>query len=541
MHFSNSLIPHGARVAVGLLLSGASLNFAAAQVSVTTDPVGFTTTSLLGSSDNFVSIPFTRPPEFIGRVASITMAGAITVTSTPWSPSQFKYVQGTQSKHYYALIGLGAGTKEGRTYPIIDNTNNSLNVMITPFDDASGIPANTQVEIIPYWTPATIFPASNAGVSFTPTTVPPTYQTLLRVPDYTAATYDSPPAAEYYFSGDSNTGHWQRVNPAGIGDDDPLLPDGYFVVRNNNGAPTRPLTNIGAVLLKKLSTMLASATNQNHTQDNPVSVVRPVGVGLDATGLGPADNSFGSGDRLLLFNNGVAAIGKSPSSTYYYDTAAPIPGWRLIGDTTSADRGADIIPSGTGFVIRKASGALNAFWTNRFPVSAVSAVSRKLHGNGVGNMDILLPLSGAPGIECRDGGLTQIIVTFPTAVTVNGTLGTQGARVTSGLGSVSSVSGSGTNTLIVNLTGVTSQQWITLTLYEVSDGTYTNDVAIRAGVLLADVNASSNVDSADVTLAQRQNNKTVTGSNFRMDVNASGNIDSADVALTQRQNQKRLP
>ena len=67
------------------------------------------------------------------------------------------------------------------------------------------------------------------------------------------------------------------------------------------------------------------------------------------------------------------------------------------------------------------------------------------------------------------------------------------------------------------------------------------DVAVRVGVLPAEVNASANVDSADMTLVQRQNNKPVTSSNFRMDVNASGNIDSADVALTQRQNQKRLP
>ena len=96
-------------------------------------------------------------------------------------------------------------------------------------------------------------------------------------------------------------------------------------------------------------------------------------------------------------------------------------------------------------------------------------------------------------------------------------------------------------TMTVTLTGVTNQQWITLTLHGVSDGIYTNDVAVRAGVLLADVNTSSNIDSADVTLVQRQNNKPVTSSNFRMDVNASGNIDSADVTLTQRQNQKRLP
>jgi hypothetical protein len=156
-------------------------------------------------------------------------------------------------------------------------------------------------------------------------------------------------------------------------------------------------------------------------------------------------------------------------------------------------------------------------------------------------MDIPLPLSGAPGIECRNGGVTQITFTFPAAATINNALGTQGARVTSGAGSVSSVSGVGTNAVTVNLTGVTNQQWITVTLFGVSDGAYKNDVAVRAGVLLADVNTSSNVDSADVTLVQRQNNKPVTSSNFRMDLNASGNIDSADVTLTQRQNQNRLP
>jgi hypothetical protein len=40
--------------------------------------------------------------------------------------------------------------------------------------------------------------------------------------------------------------------------------------------------------------------------------------------------------------------------------------------------------------------------------------------------------------------------------------------------------------------------------------------------------------------AQRQNNKPVASSNFRMDVNGTDNIDSADVTLTQGQNHKRL-
>ena len=124
-------------------------------------------------------------------------------------------------------------------------------------------------------------------------------------------------------------------------------------------AQTLPLTltNIGTVLLKKLAVPLIA---MSQSQDNPVSIVRPLNVALDATGLGPSDSSFGAGDLLLLFNNAVAGLDKSPSATYFYDTAAAIPGWRL--DTTPADpsdRGADIIPAGTGFVIRKAAGALS--------------------------------------------------------------------------------------------------------------------------------------------------------------------------------------
>ena len=530
MHSFNRLLSHGSRLAVVLLLSGASLNSASAQVTITTDPVGFTTTSLLGSSDSFVSIPFTRPPEFIGGLASTTMPGAITVAGTPWTPSQFKYVKGSQPKHYYVLIGPGARTNEGRTYAITDNTHNSLTVTTTAFDDGSGIPASTQIEIIPYWTPATIFPATDAGISFTVTTNPPSYQTLIRVPDYSAAGTDFRYAAEYYF----NSGAWQRVS-GGDGSDDPLLPDGYFVVRNSSAAPTLPLTNVGSVLLKKLSVYLATSTNQ--AQNNPVSMVRPINVALDATGLNLGNGSFGggaTGDKLLLFNNAAVGIDKLPSAIYTYDTH-----WRLSGDSTSSDRGADIVPAGTGFVVQKAANAQAAFWTNAFPVSAVSAVSRKTHGSTP--FDINLPLGGTPGIECRNGGVTRVIFTFPVAVSVNAMLGTQGASITSGVGSISSVSGAGTNSVTVNLTGVTNQQWITVTLYGVSDGTYTNDVAVRAGVLLADVNGGSNVDSADLTLVQRQNNKPVTSSNFRMDVSASGNIDSADVTLTQRQNQKRLP
>jgi uncharacterized protein (TIGR02597 family) len=519
-----------------LSLSAAFCGFA--QTIVTTDPVGFTTTTLLGSSDTFVAIPFVRPPEFTGAIASAT-GSTITLVGNPLSQSQFLY-GGAQHNHYYALIGpiSGTGTKEGHTYLVTGNGTSTLTVD-TSHDDLNNIPANTQVQVIPYWTPATIFPAGDANVSFTPTTSSSSYQTQIRVPNYSASGINLPYSPVYFFSNDVD-GTLNNIGWRIIGDnntdhgDDPLLSDSYFVVRNNTGVPTLSLTNIGTVLLKKLAVPLIAMSQQ---QDNPVSIVRPFNVALDATGLGPADNSFGSGDQLLLFNNAVAGFNKSRSAAYTYDTH-----WRLTGDSTLSDRGADIIPCGTGFIIRKAARGVSAFWTNALPVSAVSAVSRKVHGGGVGNLDIPLPLGDTPGIECRNGGITEIIFTFPAAVTVNAALGTQGAELTSGIGNVSSVSGAGTNEVTVTLTGVSNGQWITLTLFGVSDGSYANDVAVRAGVLLGDVNASKRCDAGDVAAVRKHTVSIPNDSqSCRFDVNISGRTDSGDVTVTKNATGTVLP
>ena len=540
MHSSSRLLLPGARLAVALLISVASLNFASAQVTVTTDPVGFTTTSLLASPstavDSFISNPFTRLPEFIGGISSVS-GSTITLIGNPLTANQFVYLSTpTQHNHYYALIG-SAGTKEGHTYQITANGTGTVTVDISQ-DDLSGISANSQVVVIPYWTPATIFPASDAGTSFTATTSPPNYQTLIRVPNYSAPLYSSY-AAEYYFNG----GSWQRIS-GGVGDDDPLLPDGYFVVRNAANVQTGSLTNIGSVLLKKLAVSL-TATGQQ--QDNPVSMVRPVNVALDATGLNPANGSFGAGDQLLLFNNSQAAFDKSPSAIYTYDTSVGnngvyIGGWRLTGDSTpSSDRGADIIPVGTGFVVRKAAAGLSPFWTNAFPVSAVSAVSRKIHGNGVGALDINLPLTGNPGIECRQGGATQVVFTFPVPITINTGLGTGGAKITSGTGTISNVTGSATTTVTVNLSGGTNAQYTTVTLIGVNDGVNTNDVADRIGNLTGDTNADKSVNSSDIGQTKSQSFHTVTQSNVREDLNFDGSINSSDIGLVKSKSFTGLP
>jgi plastocyanin len=167
---------------------------------------------------------------------------------------------------------------------------------------------------------------------------------------------------------------------------------------------------------------------------------------------------------------------------------------------------------------------------------AQSAFSRKVHG-GAGTFDVPLPLTGNVGVECRSGGATndyQMIINFATSVTVGD------AAVTSGTGSVGSFSVSGSQ-VTVNLTGVTNVQRITVTLFNVNDGTHLGNVPVSMGVLVGDVNGNAVVNASDVSLTKSQVGQLVSGSNFREDVNANGTISATDVALVKSDVGTALP
>jgi uncharacterized protein (TIGR02597 family) len=509
-----------------LLLSIAAAGIAALPLpaiaqSVATDPVGFTTTSLLGESDSAISLPFVRPPVFVGGVQSAS-GNTITVSGNPFTTNQFVYTQGSQPNRYYALIGpaSAANPKEGHTYPIVANGANSLTVDLG-VDNLNGIPAGAQVSVIPNWTLKTVFPPSDQNVSFTPTTSTAAYKTQVRVPDSTAPGTNVP-YTTYYFSNNA----WRLVGDENTDrGDDPLMPDSYFVVRNLNGAPTLPLVTLGSVLLKKVSVPLITSTS--GPQANPVSLVRPLDVALNATGLNAADGSFVTGDELHLFNNSTVGYDK-PARVYVRNPGVLNGRWTLAQDTLN-DRGNELIPAGTGFLIVKAqSDGLADFWTNSFPVQAVKAVSRKTHGTA-GTFDIDLPLGGTPGVECRDSaGNHTIVFTFPAPVTVSGAAVTSGAATNSG----PTLSNGGTE-VTVNLTGVANAQRVTVTLLGVSDGANTNDVAVRIGLLPGDTNGNGTVNTSDIGQIKSTSGQPITTANFRQDVNLTGSVTSSDIGFVK--------
>jgi hypothetical protein len=176
------------------------------------------------------------------------------------------------------------------------------------------------------------------------------------------------------------------------------------------------------------------------------------------------------------------------------------------------------------------------------PVRLNAVVSRKTHGSA-GTFGVDLPLIGTRGIECRSGGTSNdytLVFTFANPLAAVGR-----ASVSSGTGTVSSsaVDSTDAHNYIVNLTGVSNAQYLTVTLTNVSDsvGNFSSNASATMGVLVGDVNASGVVTSGDTNLCKAQALQPVTNANFRKDINASGAITTGDVNIIKQNALTQLP
>lgn len=402
--------------------------------TATTDPVGYTALPLQANSDTLVSIPFTRPAAFVGAIGSISGSTITVASTPGWTANQYVYASGTQSNTYYAIIGpllnTVSGTvtatngstaitataglsgiavgdelvlsglaynvasvtndtaltlsraftgtsasglsasydhspKEGSYYTVTANGTNTLTVNLNG-DTLSAVAANTTVSLIPYWTLGTAFPAANAGISFTASTSTATrnYQTQISLPDMTDAGINLAAASSYF----NYNGAWRLAGSDGTVayDDTVLPPTSNFFVRNTAASTT--FTPTGGVYMNRITAPLDAQTA--GSQDNAVSVPRPVAVALNDLGLitsgaftpsaSPATRNLQ--DTLSVYDNSTVGINKAALATYYYYNGA----WRLTGTDGTVDYGTTTIPYGAGFTIRKvaATAGATSFWQN---------------------------------------------------------------------------------------------------------------------------------------------------------------------------------
>jgi uncharacterized repeat protein (TIGR03803 family) len=174
------------------------------------------------------------------------------------------------------------------------------------------------------------------------------------------------------------------------------------------------------------------------------------------------------------------------------------------------------------------------------PVQLLRAVSRKTHGDA-GTFDVDLT-TGTGAIECRSSGGANaytLVFRFPNNLT-----GVGSASV-SGVGSVSSstIDSSDAHQYLVDLTGVTNAQAITVSLTNVSDsaGGFSSIVSASMKVLVGDTNGDGFVNSGDIAQTKSQSGISVTSSNFREDLTADGSINSGDIGLVKSKSGTAFP
>ncbi len=191
--------------------------------------------------------------------------------------------------------------------------------------------------------------------------------------------------------------------------------------------------------------------------------------------------------------------------------------------------GATVTYTATGVFIN-ATGTTNA-------LQLVKAASRKTHGPA-GALDIDLPLTGAPGVECRSSGGNHTLV-----FTFSNNLASGNASLASGTGVVSGSSSFAGKTMTVNLAGVANAQTVAVTLHGLTDvfSQVLPDQTVSLGVLLGDTNGDGSVNTGDTVQTRARSGQTTDATNFRSDVTVDGTINSGDQIAVRSRSGTSLP
>jgi hypothetical protein len=304
----------------------------------------------------------------------------------------------------------------------------------------------------------------------------------------------------------------------------------------------------------------SSRDSSSNTLSYTVSIVNPIFFAANSVvnGINPIPNQTTGGEGAVsgeeivfdvIFTTPfvlpaghyffIPKVGLSSGNFLWLSVATPI-----APDLQSWIRNANLDPDwlriGTDIVDGSTPPTFNAAFSlsGTTAVAPVfqSAVSRRVHG-GAGTFD--LPLSAvttSPTTEARQGPGQTIVFTFDKPITA------ATATITEGTATARAPTFSGSN-VIVGLTGVNNQQYVTIALTNVasSDGGTGGSGSVRLGFLVGDVNQNRVVTLADLGLVNAQLAQTVTAANYLKDVNASGTLSLADKGITNANLTKALP
>ena len=350
------------------------------QTTVTTTPVGYVTQSFPTNSDTFIVPQLQRPSEFAGTVSSVSLltngTATLSLAGSLLPANAFQYVSGTQPKTYYALVT--AGNLIGTYFTIVSNAVNTITIShdgLTP--SSSDI---TAVECRPYWTLNTLFPPSDANVSFVPSAsqLGGNRRTQIMIPNFSGSGINRAAALTFFYNASANVADWVSTSATAVKAGDTIIPpDQYLILRNTGGTP-RVLTQTvaGSLVVSPfatyLSTEIISTNNRTGQNDNYLGFPRATDYRLSQ--LGFTDNNFfqsisklggGRRDTLLVYSTTGSGINRAASKTYFRFSGS----WYDTGNTSNPVD--PVIPAGSALCVRKFAS------TNRFdsPLTNLSNAS----------------------------------------------------------------------------------------------------------------------------------------------------------------------
>ncbi len=316
-----------------------------AQTTATTDPVGFITLALSGSSNSgltFSSLGLTRTVSYQGSAETIS-ANSLTDNEATWADGQFNGVSGA----FYVEITSGPGA--GQMYDISATTAASKTITLSQ-NLVAGVAAPVSFKVRQHWTLASVFGAANEG-GLTGGTSTTGDQILI----YNGAGYDT----FYYSTGGLVGVGWRRIGSAPANQNQAatvLYPEDGLVVKRN-GSTAANVVLMGSVKTGQTSIAVNVGINivANVFASGQTLASSLLYTGSSTTGL--ASGSSSTADQVLLWNSSTSSY-----DTFYYSSGGLVgTGWRRVGSVpANQDQSGVALPVAASLIVnRKNATAFN--------------------------------------------------------------------------------------------------------------------------------------------------------------------------------------
>jgi len=262
---------------------------------------------------------------------SLMLAGSPpkTAAGVPLEPNQYSYIAGTQPVTYYALVT--AGKLKGDYFTVQGNTSDSLLI------DPEGLRINsrdiTAVNLLPFWSLSSLFPPSQATISFIPTTDPSNIMTKVVIsPPVTFGLQQPQNVGQSFYFSAALTNWVSTTNPSVPAGDEVIQP-GAYVYLQNTGSNNYPLHVFlsGSVLTNQFNFYFTTSRTSSAISyfSLPRNSSYPIGqIGFNDSNFTQSTGTsfFQRNDQLIIDdgNGGVAAV-YYRYKNQWYNTDNPVP------------------------------------------------------------------------------------------------------------------------------------------------------------------------------------------------------------------------